>query len=151
MWYKLYYNYRKYCIMKNLHGDWAVINKRNTVRLAFWTIAWTGSMALATFGPKFIWSENSILTILAILLNLGLGVGMVLANIKHLKGLDELQQKIQLEAMGIALGVGVVGGLSYSLLDTTNVMQGDAEISVIVILIGLTYLASVIIGQIRYK
>jgi hypothetical protein len=137
--------------MKNQQEDWVTLNRKNTVRLAFWTIAWTGSMALATFGPKFIWAENSILTILAILLNLGLGVGMVLANIRHLKGLDELQQKIQLEAMGIALGVGVVGGLSYSLLDTTNVIQTDAEISVIVILIGLTYLASVIIGQIRYK
>lgn len=137
--------------MKNQNENWATLNRKNTVWLAYWTIAWTASMALAAFGPKYLWAGNTALTILAILLNLGLGLGMILANIRHLKGLDELQQKIQLEAMGIALGVGVVGGLSYSLLDTTNVMQGDAEISVLVILIGLTYLASVVIGQIRYK
>ncbi len=119
--------------------------------MAFWTFAWTASMALATFGPKYIWAENTAFTVIAILLNAGLGAGMILANIRHLKGLDELHQRIQLEAMAVALGVGVVGGLSYSLLDTTNVMQGDAEISVLVILIGLTYLAGSIVGQFRYR
>ncbi len=137
--------------MKNQHEDWAVLNRRNTVRLAFWTFAWTASMALATFGPKYIWAENTAFTVIAILLNAGLGAGMILANIRHLKGLDELHQRIQLEAMAVALGVGVVGGLSYSLLDTTNVMQGDAEISVLVILIGLTYLTGSIVGQFRYR
>ncbi|MCJ8167211.1 hypothetical protein MKJ04_20390 [Pontibacter sp. E15-1] len=137
--------------MKNRNEEWAVSGRKNTTRLAIWTVAWTGSMALAAFGPKFIWSENVMLTVLAILLNAGLGIGMILANIRHMKGLDELQQKIQLEAMGIALGVGIVGGLSYSLLDTTNVISGDAEISVLVILISLTYLGGIIMGQIRYK
>ena len=53
--------------------------------------------------------------------------------------------------MGLALGVGVVGGLSYSLLDTTNVISHNAEISFLVILISLTYLISVLIGLKRYK
>ena len=53
--------------------------------------------------------------------------------------------------MGIALGVGIVGGLSYSLLDTTNLITQDAEISFLIILIALTYMAGIIIGQKRYK
>ncbi|GAB3200484.1 hypothetical protein GCM10027293_21530 [Pontibacter aydingkolensis] len=108
-------------------------------------------MALATFGTKFIWQENLPFTILAIILNAALGVGMILAIIRHTKSMDEMQRKIQLEAMGIALGVGVVGGLSYSLLDTTNVISGDAEISVLVVLISFTYLGATIIGQMRYR
>jgi hypothetical protein len=124
--------------------------KKNTKMLAIYTLAWTLSMALATFGPKFIWDENTALTAMAVFLNAFLGVLMILANIKHLKGLDELQQKIQLEGMAIALGVGVVGGLTYSLLDTTNLIAQDAEISFLVIIIALTYLASVIIGQKKY-
>jgi hypothetical protein len=137
--------------MKNQKEDWAMLNRRNTVHLAIWTSAWVASMALATFGPKFIWAENSVFTILAILLNAGLGIGMIVANIRHYSGLDELEQKIQVEAMAIALGVGIVGGLSYSLLDTTNIISGDAEISVLVILISLTYLAGILIGKIRYR
>ncbi|MEH6407387.1 MAG: hypothetical protein V7767_08910 [Leeuwenhoekiella sp.] len=135
--------------MKN--QDWKTKINTNTKVLGFWTAAWTLSMALATFGPRYIWEDNLVLTILGIALNAAFGIGMILANIRHLRGLDELQQKIQLEAMGVALGVGIVGGLSYSLLDTTNVISGDAEISFLVIIIALTYLVGIFIGLKKYK
>lgn len=131
--------------------DWSTKIKKNTANLAVWTAAWTISMALATFGPKFIWDGNLALTIVGILINAGFGAGMIIANIRHLNGLDEMQRKIHMEAMGLALGVGVVGGLSYSLLDVTNIIAQDAEISFLVILIALTYLISVVIGVKRYK
>jgi hypothetical protein len=120
------------------------------IRLATWTGAWVVTMALATFGPEFLW-EARWLTLLAVLINLGFGMGMIRANIRHLKVLDELMQKVQLEAMGLSLGAGVVGGLSYSLLDTTNLMSSDAEIAFLVMLIGITYLVSVVVGVRRYR
>ena len=102
--------------------DWNTRVKKNTKNLALWTMVWLLSMAIATFGPKFIWDSENVLTVAGIILNALLGVGMILANIRHLNGLDDLQKKIQLEGMAIALGVGIVGGLSYSLLDTTNII-----------------------------
>lgn len=134
----------------NQNNNWATEMKKNTQNLAFWTIAWTASMALATFGPLLVW-ENQTITIIGIIINLGLGIGMIFANKRHINGLDEMQKKIQLEAMAIALGVGIVAGLSYSLLDVTNVINMDAEISHLVILIGLTYAVAIFIGRIRYK
>ncbi|WP_139956958.1 hypothetical protein [Flavicella sediminum] len=131
--------------------NWEIQVKKNTKKLAIWTALWTSSMALATFGPKFIWDENTILTILAVLLNALLGLGMILMNIRHINALDDLQKKIQLDAMGIALGTGVVGGLSYSLLDITNLISNDAEISFLVIFMSVTYMISLLIGQKRYK
>jgi hypothetical protein len=53
--------------------------------------------------------------------------------------------------MAIALGVAIIGGLSYSMLDITNVISTDAEISNLVIIISLTYLISVIVGNLRYR
>ena len=97
--------------------DWSTRVKKNTINLALWTGAWTSSMALATFGPMVIWQGNDALTITGIIINILLGVGMILANIRNLNGMDDLQKKIHLEAMALALGVGVIGGLSYSLLD----------------------------------
>ena len=76
---------------------------------------------------------------------------MIVANKNHLKGLDEMQQKIQLDAMAISLGVGIVCGISYSLLDQTNLISYDAEISHLIILMSLTYMAGTIIGRIRYQ
>lgn len=131
--------------------NWKSKTMKNTRRLAFWTVCWTLSMAVATFGPILVWEGNQVLSIIAILVNLACGVGVILANVRHLNGMDELQKKIHLEAMGIALGVAVVGGLSYSLLDISELISNDAEIAYLVILISLTYLAGIIVGQKRYK
>lgn len=136
--------------MSNQGYSWAEQMRKNTRHLAVWTITWTASMAMATFGPMFFWESQS-LTIIGIILNLGIGIGMILANMRHINGLDEMQKKIQLEAMAIALGVGIITGLSYSLLDQTNVINMDAEISHLVILIGLTYIIAIFIGRIKYK
>ena len=130
---------------------WRANVRRQTVRLAYWTLAWLVTMAIATFGPQFLWTGGSALTPVAIGVNLLTGFGMIYANKEHLKSLDELQQRIQLEAMGIALGVGLVVGLAYSNLDINNVISTDAEISFLVILVALTYLASVFVGTRKYR
>ena len=137
--------------LKTQPNDWAANTAKNTMRLGIWTAAWVLTMALANFGPKFIWQMNTSLTILAIVLNMAIGFGMILANKRHLNGLDELHQKVQLEAMALSLGVGLVVGLSYSNLDVTNVIPFDAEISHLVILMGLTYLAGVVGGLRKYR
>jgi hypothetical protein len=130
--------------------DWAAMVARNTVRLGVWTAAWVATMALATFGPIFLWSDGRM-SLLAILVNLAIGFGMIMAHKRYLQGLDEMQQKIQLEAMGVSLGVGLVVGLAYSNLDLANVIASDAEIGVLVLLMGLTYSASAIAGCLRYR
>ena len=137
--------------MKTNPNDWAANSARNTVRLGYWTAAWVLTMALANFGPRFIWEFNESLTIVAILINLVIGAGMIWANKRHLQGLDEMHQKIQLEAMALSLGVGLIVGLAYSNLDVTNIIAADAEISHLVILMGLTYLAGVIFGLRKYR
>lgn len=131
-------------------NDWAATVARNTVRLGYWTAAWVATMALATFGPIFLWSDR-VASLLAVLVNLAIGFGMILAHKRYLKGLDEMQQKIQLEAMGLSLGIGLVVGLAYSNLDAANVITSDAEIGFLVLLMGLTYSAGVIVGCRRYR
>lgn len=137
--------------LKSSSSDWAANSERNTLLLGFWTAAWILTMALANFGPKFIWQSNESITILAIVINMVIGFGMILANRRHLRGLDEMHQKIQLEAMAVSLGVALVVGLSYSNLDITNVIAFDAEISHLVILMGLTYGLGVMFGLRKYR
>jgi hypothetical protein len=131
--------------------DRARREKEQTLRLAFWTLAWVLSQALATFGPEFIWPTRNALTATAIGLNLLLGAGMVLATRNHLLSLDELQRKINLDAMAVTLGVGVVAGLAWSTMDATNLIPFDAEIAHVVVIMGLTYLSAVLLGQLKYR
>jgi hypothetical protein len=130
---------------------WTTTIRRNTKQLFYWTLAWVLTMAVVGFGPKLLWDFNPVISVLAIIVNTVIGIGMILANKRHLNGLDEMQRKLNLEAMAIALGVAVVGGLSYSTLDAANIISYDAEIPHLVILIGLTYIVGVLIGNIRYK
>ena len=124
---------------------------KNTKELRLWTLSWTLSMAIATFGPQFLWNEESVGTLLAIIVNLILGIRMILANRKFINSGDELQKKIHLESLGLTLGLTVIVGLSYSLLDQKNLISGDAEISVLVLFIGITYLVTMTINNRKYK
>ena len=124
---------------------------KNSKELKIWTLAWTLSMAIATFGPQFLWNEESIGTLLAIIVNLILGIRMILANRKFINGGDELQKKIQLESLGLTLGLAVIVGLSYSLIDQMNLISGNAEISVLVLFIGITYLVTMTVNNRKYK
>lgn len=137
--------------MNEKNNNWKQQNIDNTKRLAIWTFGWLVTMALASFGPVFIWDGNTTMSTLSVAFNLLVGIGMIWANKKHLAGLDEMQQKVQLNAMAIALGVGLVFGLAYSNLDIANVIEADAEISHLVMLIGITYLVSTIIGLRKYQ
>lgn len=136
---------------KTASDDWEATTKRNTIRLAYWTAAWVVTMAIAVLGSRLIWQDADWLKLVTILINLCVGVGMIVANSRHLKGLDEMQQKIQLEAMALSLGVGLIAGLAYSNLDITNLITFDAEISHLVILMALTYIVGIAAGARRYR
>lgn len=124
---------------------------KNTLNLAIWTFAWLLSLALAQFGPPLLWDQHIALTAAAIVLNLIFGIAMLLANRKHLRGLDELQQKIQLEAMAFTLGAGLIAGILYEVIEDTTLISFNAKISHLVIFMSLVYLAGVSLGHRRYQ
>ena len=130
--------------------NWATTSRRNTVRLAYWTSAWVATMALAAFGPRFFWDYATLPTLAAVLVNLVVGFGMIVANRRYLRGLDELHQKIFLEAGAASLGVGLVCGLSYELLENIRLIAFEPRISHLVVLMCITFLVGMVAGHRRY-
>jgi len=125
--------------------------KKRMTQLAIWTWTWVVTLALATFGPEFIWAADSSLTVASIVLNFLNGVLMIWANRNLYNHYDELERKIHLEAMALTLGVAVIVGLTYSLLDQKNIIQSDAEIGILVGIIGITYGVAMGINTKRYS
>ncbi len=125
--------------------------KKRMTQLAIWTWTWVATLALATFGPEFIWAADSPLTIVSIVLNFLNGALMIWANRNLYNHYDELERKIHLESMALTLGVAVIVGLTYSLLDQKNIIQSDAEIGVLVGIIGITYGVAMSINTKRYS
>lgn len=137
--------------METKSNVWEATTRKNVRHLAYWTLGWVLTLAIATFGPIFLWDYNTSISLVVILINTIIGVGMILMNRKYIDGLDEMQRKVNMDAMAIALGVGVVGGVSYSTLDVVNVIPFDAEIGFLVMLISVTYVIAVVVGSLRYK
>lgn len=125
--------------------------KKKLHQLAAWTWSWVATMAIATFGPKYIWDDQTVLTALAVSANFANGILMIIANRNLYNNFDELERKIHLESLALTLGLAVVVGLSYSLLDTTNLIGYDAEISNLVLFIGVTYLVCIKVNTRRYS
>ena len=125
--------------------------RMNSIRVVWWNGVWAAATLLMAFGPKFIWHKTLVLTLLAVSLDVTLGVGMVLATKRYVMGLDELQQKVYLNALGIAMGVGVIVGAPFSVMDAYHIIPFHANVGSMVILMGLTFFVSFLYGVLRYQ
>lgn len=137
--------------LKSETSDWAARNAKTTTRLRYWTLAWVVTTAIAAFGPKLIWDFNTAVTVLGIVINLAVGFGMIVATKRHVQGLDEMHQIIFLDAGALALGVGLVCGLAYDLLEDVRLISFEPEIAHLIILMSLTFLAGTIAGHWKYR
>lgn len=119
-------------------------------RLALWTWTWVATLALATFGPKFLWDHDTVWTTATIAVNLVNGVLMIWANRKLFLHYDELERKIHLEAMAMTLGLTVIVGLTYSALVQQELVPGPEQIGFLIMFMGVTYLVSLLIARRQY-
>lgn len=131
--------------------DWGSVQKRNTLRLGFWTFAWVATIAITAFGPRIIWNFATIPTLIAVTVNLATGAAMILANNRHLRGLDEMHKNIFLNACAITLGVGMVCGFSYELLEDIRLIPFEPEISHLAILMCITFMIGMLYGHWKYR
>ena len=120
-------------------------------KVHYWGLAWLLATAGATFGPELLWGYGTLITSIGIAIQLALGFGMICAFKGVLLAMDELQRLIQLEALSLALGVGVVVGVSYELLEDIKLITFQPEISHLIILISLTYMFGLFLGNSRYR
>ncbi|MBT4960261.1 hypothetical protein N8867_04610 [Flavobacteriaceae bacterium] len=123
--------------------------KQNKVLLG-WTLAWVVSLAFLTGAENTLWNDL-IYTKIGLLINLVIGIVMIVAHKNLFKTYDELQKKIQFEAMAITLGLAVVVGLTYEVSFDFGVIDKEPEFEYLMLFICFSYVASTIISAIRYK
>ena len=125
--------------------------RTNVIRLFRWNAAWGAATALMTFGPKFLWNKALVFTLLTVGLDVAVGVGMILANKNYLAELDELQRKVQLNSMGITLGVGLIASVPILVMESYHIIPFHADIAYLLILMSLTFAVSNLYGTRRYR
>ena len=125
--------------------------RTNVIRIFRWNGAWAAATLLMALGPKFLWNKALGFTLLAVGLDVAVGVGMILANKRYIAELDELQRSVQLNSMGITLGVGLIAGVPISIMDSYHMLPFHADIAYLLILMTLTFAISNLYGTRRYR
>ncbi|HAW93361.1 MULTISPECIES: hypothetical protein [unclassified Arsukibacterium] len=125
--------------------------KASKKSLFVWTLGWLLSLALFAFGPKFIWDFNVTISLCIIAVNVVFGYLMIIANKKYLDGLDELQRQLHLNAMAISLGVSMVFGAIYGLLEPARLLESTPSPSNILFLMGISYFISLVVNSRKYQ
>ena len=120
-------------------------------KVVYWGLAWVLATAGAAFGPELLWGYGTLMTSVAVATQLALGFGMIWAFKGVLLAMDDLQRLIQLEAISLALGVGIVVGISYELLEDVKLITFEPEISHLIMLMSLTYVFGLFLGNRRYQ
>ena len=115
-----------------------------------WTIAWVISLAFLSVGENSLW-DSLLITKIGLIINLAIGIGMIIANKNLFKTYDELQKKIQFEAMAITLGLAVVVGLTYEVSFDFGVIDKEPEFEYLMIFISFSYTASNMINARKYR
>ena len=119
-------------------------------RLALWTLLWVVTQAIVVFGYRELWNEIRWITALVLAVNVILGLGMVWTYRNLMDLFDELERKIQLESMALTLGLTLVAGLGYTVMDITNLIPWDAEIGNLVFFMGVCYITCILVNTRRY-
>ena len=118
-------------------SEYDVRSIRDNLVMVLWVFIWMASLTVADKAALYGWWEDGWLTLLAVAVNVALGLGMMVAFMRLMRGMDELQRKIQLDALSMALGTW-----GYIV---------DEEVTDIFMLMCVSYSAAVLIGVWRYR
>ena len=125
--------------------------KKSTHYVFVWGIFWIFATAGVAFGPKNLWNFTAWITIIAVVIHVGIGLVLIRALKQNLLAMDELHRKIHLDAMAWSLGIGLVLGCTYEMLEDIKLITFQPEIPHLILTMCLVYVAGVIQGIRKYQ
>ncbi len=123
-------------------------DKRNANRVNLWAFGWVGTLltlSLLGTGEK---QGLSLVALVVFALHLLCGIFMILSYRRFVRILDEMERKIQFDALALSVGITMVFFSAASILGQTGVVPATNSASLIVVM-SMTYVISLIVGRVR--
>jgi hypothetical protein len=114
------------------------------------TFIWIAMMIFIDKGILYGWFTSDMQINLLIAFDTILGIVVIFMFISLLNAMDELQRKIQFDALAFSMGTTFVASITYSLLTTAQIVK-DSETSDLILIMTVCYMASIIYGQVKYR
>lgn len=120
-------------------------DRRNQRRIIAWSLIWTVSWTAGALAIDNGWLAAGAAGVAAAVLSALFGLAMLVAYRRFLREADELRRKIEVEALAVAFGVGLVVGMTYWLLGEGGIVA-EAEILPVLVLMILTHSVGILVG-----
>ncbi len=124
-------------------------DRANGRRVMLWSIGWATTMLLASAAISFDQFGDGTVAFIAAGVSLIFGAGTVGAYRQFLNETDELRQKVELEALAVAFGFGVVGGMAYAQISRALGL-GDPRLAIVIAGMLIVHAIGVAVGMRRY-
>ena len=115
-----------------------------------WIFAWATSLVVISYASKYDWYSSGLIIATGLLIHVAIGIGMILAFRHFLTEADELQRKVQLDALALSVGVTIVAFSSFSLLAKAGVLP-EMDTTGLIVVMSFAYCAGLLIGWRRYR
>ncbi len=123
-------------------------DKKNANRVNLWALGWMFSLMGNAILTKVYDQGISALWFAILAAHIVCGVMLVLSYRRFLSELDEMERKVQLEALALAVGFSILVFSTGGILDSVGIL-GAPDGAVMVAVMSLTYMAGLIVGRIR--
>jgi hypothetical protein len=126
------------------------VDIKNAIIVNFWLLAWVVSLGVISYFSELNWYSATWIKITGFVINCLIGVGMIFAFKQFVSKADELERKIQLEALALSVGVTLVFFSSYSILQISFEIA-DLSPSYLIVAMSLGYAIGLIMGRKRFR
>ena len=124
-------------------------DRRNQRILLAWMFAWMAAWVGASLLIDRVLATGSAATLVAALAPNLLGIAAVRAFMTFLREVEELQRKVQLDALAFAFGVGVMAIIGLELANEAGLYEGSPTDALM--FMAVSYSLGVTLGWRRYR
>ena len=126
------------------------VDIKNSIIVNFWCLAWAVSLLAITYFSESDWYSATWITMTGFIIHCLIGLGMISAFKRFVSKADELERKIQLEALALSVGVTIVFFSGYTILEKTLEIP-ELSTAYLIVVMSLGYAIGLIIGRMRFR
>lgn len=108
---------------------------RNIGLFNLWALAWMAAFILGSLAIQRGWVASAAAVWVVAILPSVLGVVACFFYLRFLRGLDELQRKVQLEGLALGFGAGVIFMMGYALAERAGAPRLDVADPLLVMVV----------------
>ncbi|MGS0677037.1 hypothetical protein [Shewanella sp. 125m-1] len=123
---------------------------KNANRVNLLALFWAITLMISIFLSEHELLNSGLLITLAFSIHTLIGIAMLVSYRHFLVQLDEMERKVQLDALALSVGVAIISFSSYSILANSGIVP-PLNAAYLIALIAVTYMVGIIKGRISYR